>query len=96
MPNNITNLNRTSGYRFSDLSETSLLYQVRIAINSSNLSSWDICANQCDSARFNYHLLEKNRCQSDERNHQTAATPHGPTHHARSRLPTHLDPDIGT
>jgi hypothetical protein len=47
MPNNITNLNRTSGYRFSDLRETSLLYQVRIALNTSNLSSWDICT-QCD------------------------------------------------
>ncbi len=34
-PNNIVSL--PSGYRFSDEPETSLLYQVRIAINNSNL-----------------------------------------------------------
>ncbi len=47
MPNSITQtqINHT-GYRFTDLPETSLLYQVRIAINNSGKSSWDITT-QC-------------------------------------------------
>lgn len=47
VPNNLNNLNNVSGYRFTDLPERSLLYQVRIAINNSGLDSWSI-ANRCN------------------------------------------------